>query len=413
MMESYLLKSSISLIIFYILYKLILHNEVNSQVKRFTGLACIVFSCGFLLTPTMNFFPTESYPVVIQSAIENSSLLQKSFSQTPPKDSISTFLIIYLIGAGLFCLRFIAGILSLSHLYLTSEKINRWGFKVVISRKKISPFTLFNLLFIQKEDFEKEDIKALIIHEQVHRDQFHSVDTLVLQLFSILYWFNPVIWLFQKDIRAQHEFLADEQVLKKGFDRLDYQNMLFKARTGVSFQSVNYLSSKTSLKQRFNMMEKTKINTSSSYFRAAIFLPLMILAIVISSFSPALAQGSESSSTPTFKVYSDDGEVDLNKGIPKTAKRLFVAATSSQQGEAETQFVVSKLLITLVGDGLGRGSMLSPQVVPLQNLFENIDVYQEIVLIIEVQQYQSKNVEGVVESFELEFPVMLKVPIVQ
>lgn len=412
MMENYLLKSSVSLIIFYILYKVILHHEVNSQIKRFMGLASIIFSCGFLLIPTTNFFPSDSYPVAIQSALESSSLIQKSFSQTLPEDSVSSFLMIYLIGVGLFSLRFISGVVSLSHLYLSSQKIIKWGFKVVVTQKKISPFTFFNLLFIHKEDFEKEDIEAMIIHEQVHRDQFHSADMLILQLFSIFYWFNPAIWFFRKDIRAEHEFLADKQVLKKGFDRLDYQDMLFEARTGFTFQSVNNLSSKTSLKQRFNMMEKTKINTKSSYIRAAIFIPLMAGAILISSFSSALAERPGSpSAAPTFKVYSDDGEVDLTKGVPKTSKRLFVTVVPPQQNVEEKKFIVSRMITTFVGDGLGRGSMKTGGFVSLQDLLVNIDVYQEIDLILEIQQYQSKNTEGVVESFELEFPVMHKIPI--
>jgi hypothetical protein len=35
---------------------------------------------------------------------------------------------------------------------------------------------------------------------KVHSEQNHSIDVLITRLFSILFWFNPVIWLYQKAI---------------------------------------------------------------------------------------------------------------------------------------------------------------------------------------------------------------------
>jgi beta-lactamase regulating signal transducer with metallopeptidase domain len=34
----------------------------------------------------------------------------------------------------------------------------------------------------------------------VHSEQNHSIDVLLTRVFSILFWFNPVIWLYQKAI---------------------------------------------------------------------------------------------------------------------------------------------------------------------------------------------------------------------
>lgn len=408
-MESYLLKSSISLLIFYLLYRIILHHEASSQIKRFVGLTCVLFSTSFLLIPSFSLFPAESYPVVVQSVVETSSTFQRNFSDALPKESFSIFLIIYFAGVAVFFLRFLVGMLSLLRLSLSSKKMSGNGFIVMAVKKKVSPFTFFNLLFIQEDDLEKQDLRALIAHEQVHRDQFHTIDTLVLQFFTILYWFNPAMWLFQKDIRAQHEFIADDEVLKKGFDRLKYQDMLFQEQTGVSFQSVNYLSNKTSLKQRFNMMEKTKFNTKSSYFKTALFLPLMAIAVLISSFSPSIVGDRGDFATPTFKVFTDVGEVDLKKGIPKETTRLFVRAMpTDDKGMA---YRISETELIHISKGQGLGSIKSGERIDLSALFDSKKPKRGDLLLLTIDKYQSRNANKQVETVVLKEKVLISIPV--
>jgi beta-lactamase regulating signal transducer with metallopeptidase domain len=46
----------------------------------------------------------------------------------------------------------------------------------------------------------------------------HSWDLLLVDLLGCLQWFNPAMWLLRVELRAVHEYEADEQVLRCGVD---------------------------------------------------------------------------------------------------------------------------------------------------------------------------------------------------
>lgn len=283
-MESFLLKSSISLIILYTLYHWVIRHGSNHQLNRFIGFACILFSCSFIFIPINNSLISGDFLTIEIKALQESLNFKEGISTITSKNSISIYLIIYIAGVILFSSRFLIGIFTLINFYFKSNKYARWGFQVVTVHKKLSPFTFFNILFIGNHNMKDDELDALIIHEQFHRDQFHSIDVLILEILTIVYWFNPAIWLFRKRIKAEHEYMADKQVLKKGYNQLDYQQLLFQVRTGASLQIGSYLSNNISLKKRFKMMAKNKVNKKSRYLKAILFLPLMFLILIFSSF---------------------------------------------------------------------------------------------------------------------------------
>jgi beta-lactamase regulating signal transducer with metallopeptidase domain len=38
-------------------------------------------------------------------------------------------------------------------------------------------------------------METIVMHEQVHRQERHSIDTLFLELLTMVFWFNPAMWL--------------------------------------------------------------------------------------------------------------------------------------------------------------------------------------------------------------------------
>lgn len=287
-MEAYLLQSSICLVILYGIYRVFFKNDSNHQLKRITALICILFACGFLFIPLGGLMVPDTYPQVINVVfMQGSEGIQEGLSKIITDDVTNIYLIIYFVGLSVFALRSLSGIITIAKWYMLSEKQEKWGFTVVKVKKNIAPFTFFNTLFIGKQELNEDAMKALIVHEQYHKHQYHSIDTVLLELLTILYWFNPVVWMFQRDIKTEHEYMADEQVLKKGFDVLDYQHLLFQTRTGVSLHLGSNFSSKVNLKKRLQMMNKEKIKTKRSYVKALMLLPIMGMILVFSGFLEA------------------------------------------------------------------------------------------------------------------------------
>ena len=339
-MEAYLLKSGLSLAMLYVVYLLITRNESNHQLNRFLGLTFILFSAGWIFIPIhglfVNYQPNETFNVLIKSAQD----IQTNFAPAQTGETMPIYLIIYWIGFGFFALRSLAGAVVLSYQYSKSAKYRRWGFTVVALDKDVSPFTFFNILFIGNQQLREENRDVMLVHEQVHRDQLHSLDTLLLEVMTIVFWFNPFIWLFRRDIKAEHEYQADAQVLKKGISKIDYQQLLFEAKTGVSIQLGNYLSNKTSLSRRFNQMTNKNINIKMSYIRVGVSLMTMALILTISSFSiignQVDKQAEYQEGMPAlYKTIGDNIRYPKSAREENSAGQLYVSFTVNAQGQIE------------------------------------------------------------------------------
>ncbi|MEQ6125105.1 M56 family metallopeptidase [Pseudotenacibaculum sp. MALMAid0570] len=287
-MEGYLIKSSICLAFLYLLYRIFFKNDAHHQIKRIVGLVCILFACGFLFIPLGNLLIPDTYPEIVNAIfIQGSEGVQQGLSKVITEEVTSIYLTVYFIGLIFFAFRSLLGFLTISKWYFTSIKQQKWGFTLVKVDKEIAPFTFFNALFIGNKELDEKEMKALIAHEQYHQLQYHTVDTILLELLTVFYWFNPVVWMFQKDIKTEHEYMADEEVLKKGFNALEYQQLLFQTKTGVSLPMGNHFSNTTNLKKRLYMMNKKKVKSKKSYLKAFLFFPIMGMILLFSGFLEA------------------------------------------------------------------------------------------------------------------------------
>lgn len=402
-MEAFILKSNLALVIFYFIYRLVVYPKSNHQFKRFVGIMIVIFCTGFLLIPSMSLKPSKDFPIDVKEIMQVSDTISPVLNVEVPQDQLSTFMIFYIIG-GLFLLaRFLYGIRGLIQLYKRSEKGKKWGFNLVQTSNPISPFSFFNYLFIQKGFEADPESEPIVLHEQLHRDQLHSVDVILLEILAVFYWFNPIIWLIKKDIKASHEFHADEFVINNGFDKLTYQDLLFKARTGVSFKTANYLSNQTSLKQRFNIMEKRNAHLSNSLIAAGIVLVAMALTVIISSFSPIAGQKVDGQ--PIVKIFTASGEVDLKEGISTETEKLFIRMIP-EEGD-DLAYRITEVEVTLVTGGLGQGTVKSGAAVEVSNILSKVK--DKSALVIEVKEYQSKDKDDVVETFNI--PRFINLPI--
>ncbi|WP_436514390.1 M56 family metallopeptidase [Ekhidna sp. To15] len=404
-MESYLLQSSVALAGFYLLYRLLIIRENNQQMKRFMGLLIALFCSSFLLMPSFQTKLEKEFPVVVQDALISVDSFQSTLEFTPPEGT-SIWQIIYFIGVGIFALRFLIGLGGIIRLLLASDISRKWGFYLVETKASISPFSFFNFLFIKKEEVEKPGLEPIIHHEQYHKDQLHSVDAILLEVLTILFWFNPFIWLLQRDIKASHEFLADDYVITgKGFDKRIYQDLLFEARTGVSFKSVNYLSNQTSLKQRFNMMEKRKTHSKTSFIRAGIVLAAMAISLFTTAFSSTYQAGD---SQLNIQIYTANGLVNLDEGIPKDTDKLYVRMLPSE-GE-DLKLRVTKTELTLVVGGMGRGQLKGGEVIDLAAA-RIATAEEKSTLLLEIKEYQTMNSENIVSTIIPEESVFFSIPV--
>ena len=111
-------------------------------------------------------------------------------------------------------------------------------------------------VFINKR-LSPEEADEIIKHEENHLKRNHFIDIIFIGIIKAFQWFNPSIYLFNKSLRAIHEYQADQECLTSGIPVVNYQSLLlnqvFKTN---SFTLSNSFSNPSLIKKRMLMMTK-------------------------------------------------------------------------------------------------------------------------------------------------------------
>ncbi|MCH5721300.1 M56 family metallopeptidase [Niabella hibiscisoli] len=120
--------------------------------------------------------------------------------------------------------------------YLIIKKAVRQGqvfliekIQVVLLDQPLTPHSFLNTIFLNRDEYNSGKVEAEVIqHEIAHVKQKHSWDICLLELVQVFAWFNPVIYLYKKSIKINHELLADASVVKQLDNVRSYQEILLR-----------------------------------------------------------------------------------------------------------------------------------------------------------------------------------------
>ncbi|MCF7559954.1 M56 family metallopeptidase [Sabulilitoribacter multivorans] len=277
----YILKSSACLAIFMLFYKLCLEKTSVHTFKRFYLIAAILISIGI---PFITFIQyVEVQPLNFTNDINNINTADLIESKTF-MDYLPTILwTVYILGAALFLFRFIKNLFHLFKTIQENPKLKTQNFINVLLKDLIAPHTFFNYIFLNKVKYDNHQIpREVLLHEQTHARQKHALDILFIEILQIIFWFNPLLYFIKKDIKLNHEFLADQAVINKGINTKHYQQLLLAFSSNASNYQLANAINYSLIKKRFTVM-KTKTSKTSFWLRSLLLLPL--LAISLYSFS--------------------------------------------------------------------------------------------------------------------------------
>ncbi|GHC47082.1 M56 family metallopeptidase [Ulvibacter litoralis] len=275
-MEAYLIKSTACLLILFLFYKLVLENETMHRFKRFYLLGSILISVIIPWITFTTYVPalTASMPSVISDSVIVISSESKETTHYLP----AILWTLYGIGVLFFSIRFFRNLKDLVLKIRNNPKVKQNNITTVLLQKEITPHTFFSYIFLNKRQFEAHTIPSeVLLHEQTHALQKHSIDILCIELIQIVFWFNPLVYFLKHAIKLNHEFLADQAVIQKGIKPNTYQNLLLAFSSNVTpllANSINY----SSIKKRFTVM-KTKTSKRQALIRAFFLLPLVALLV--------------------------------------------------------------------------------------------------------------------------------------
>ena len=179
----------------------------------------------------------------------------------------------YLSGILYLVFRLLKQTISVIRVIRKSGSTSYNNVRLVRTGRYPAPFSFFSFVFVNPSINDTET-SEIVHHEQEHIRQRHWIDLLLFELLCILQWFNPMIWLYGRFIRQNHEYLADEFALQRTSNPAMYRaallNQMFGGPVIQLANSFNYSLNK----KRFTMMKQT-ISSPIRKLRLLLVLPLM------------------------------------------------------------------------------------------------------------------------------------------
>lgn len=252
----YLLKANIALTMFFLAYRFGLRRLTFYTLNRLFLVTGIAFSSLFPFIPIDAF--VNKHEIIAGTVL--TYIPDFSAWQAPaPEFTVWTALVyIFWIGVSAMTIRFCIQLFSLWKIHRISKRSKIDDITVQLLQQPVNPFSFFRHIYINPSLHQPEELPAILHHERVHVQQWHTADALLGEVNNIFYWFNPGAWLMKTAIRENLEFITDRHLLRQGVDKTSYQYNLIKV-SGIPYATAianNFNFSH--LKKRIIMMNSKK-----------------------------------------------------------------------------------------------------------------------------------------------------------
>ena len=298
----YMLKSGLYLAVFFLVYKFLLSGETFFRANRLFLVAGLVVA---LLLPLISIHYAVNVPgpnLADQGDAKFSLQIVSPSGHTSILDKIwlPTIVSIYCLGVVFLIAKCLIQILEMCGQIKTGTKAQANGIILVDSQKYNTPFSFFDYVIINRSNYSQKELSSIIAHEKVHIQERHWIDLLLAWLATTLFWLNPVIWWYEKTIKLNHEYLADDGVIRQGFSPSYYAAFLVNQIVGTPIIPLtNSLNFKLK-KDRITMMSKSK---SSGAKRWRILFIMPFVGIILMAFaSPKYVNDNTSGKSEHFAV---------------------------------------------------------------------------------------------------------------
>jgi murein DD-endopeptidase MepM/ murein hydrolase activator NlpD len=304
----YLIKVSACMAAFYILYRLVFSKNTFFMLNRAYLLAGLI---GSFVIPVLKLsLPESDYSVGLNDPLEttfdslgnglpvNSTVIDESYTMLYP----TILMVIYFSGMAVVVLRLLFSVVHIIRLKKDAENLLLGNVKV-LKAPGSHAFSFFTWIFIPNH----KTSPLIIEHEKVHVVQYHWIDLILVEIASIILWFNPVMIFYKRSVKIQHEFLADASTIKNNTSVGEYLTcILEEIQLENSLAPTSPFYQSNTIKKRIRMITKNKTSVSASL---VYLLSLPVVCLLLFSFA--------TKPVPSFEV--DDivtenfaGDINLN-----------------------------------------------------------------------------------------------------
>lgn len=296
-MIEYVFQVFIFQLVFLVFYDLFLSKLTFFKANRLylllvLGVSFVIPTVGSLISSYISDLSGNTF-TEFQSVIPEINIMSDSSVATRKGISLhSIVVVIYGLGVFIASFRFAQKLFSIWKLYKRGKVMSNGRTVLVMLDQDIASFSFFKYIFISSREGGKE-LNLVLDHERIHFRENHSVDKMVLELIKVVFWFNPLIYLFQNRMDILHEYQTDSS-LTQTHKAHDYINTLLEYNFKVQNVSIiNSFYRESQIKKRIKMLTKNNSKVIHKLKYIAI-LPLVFVMMFISSCTSQAQDEAES-----------------------------------------------------------------------------------------------------------------------
>src|SRR4030042_314309 len=296
----YMTKAAFYLAAFYLVYSIFLSKDTMYRRNRvfilFSFLCALILPLITIQTnkPVNFLFFGKTLNEVLVTGSDGGTLAAVQGNSVQDKNQL--LLLIYLTGLVIFAGKLIIDLSELVILIIRNK--SRKSHIIRFSGLNTAGFSALGQVFINSS-LSEEDAEEIKKHEQNHLDHYHFLDIIIVEIIKAFQWFNPVIHLFDRSLRAVHEYQADHGCLQTGIPVINYQRLIMsQVFKSSAFTVTNSFSNPTLIKKRMIMMTKER---SRMLANLKLLMVLPVIAVVMIAFSSCKGKTGNTES-PTKEV---------------------------------------------------------------------------------------------------------------
>lgn len=234
----YLLLAAAATALFFGAYWLLMRREKRHQMVRFYLLGTLLLA---LLLPAIHlrlavpahyvarietaetFFPIPSSQTNPNTLIipNNQSTLN---NQTTP-DTLPLWMWVWLAGVVASTVRLVVSLVVLWRRMHDLPFVERGNMKVALVDDDTPAYSFGRRIVVGTHGFAEAEVQQLVGHESVHVRQGHTADLLLCEAAKVVLWFNPFVYLYARELKRVHEYIADSAMMSADYAELFYHQV--------------------------------------------------------------------------------------------------------------------------------------------------------------------------------------------
>ena len=268
------------------------------------------------------FTPVETEEIITQD-LEMQKLPIPAVS--PDRATINIIPLIYLTGFVISLILALVAVISVVRIIVTARSTMYRQQRILVSSLPITSFTFAKWIVISEMDYERFAAE-IITHEAIHRRKGHFWDLCLINLLTIVHWFNPLSWLLRRELIALHEYEADRSTLMQGVDATQYKLLLIEKAVGTSRYAAANSFIHGKIKKRIIMMNK---QNSKQWARWKALLFILMTALLLQAFAQSdIERKPEQNSTlNSTGIYQENADWTKERFFEEVRKCLPAGAS--------------------------------------------------------------------------------------